>query len=336
MLAVWLEFSVCAVLILFAGTMLSRTSDVIAEKTGMGRTWAGLILLATVTSLPELFSGVSSITVIDAPDIALGALMGSCVFNLALIAVIDLLHRPSSIYTIAGQGHILSAILGVGLISLVGFGIMGAAFGALPSLAHMGVVTLAILGLYLFACKILFDFERRRVSELSEPAVEIYAAKSLPRAIVLFVVAGLVVVLAAMRLPILGDRIAEELNWNQSFVGTLFIAFATSVPELVVTITAVRMGALDLGISNVLGSNLFNMAIIGVLDIVYRKGPILSDVSVLHAATGFSALMMSALVVIGLLYRPKGRVLNTIGWISIFLILIFIANSFLLYQSSNG
>lgn len=71
----------------FAGVRLSYYGDIIAEKSGLSRGWVGLILLATATSQPELVTGLFSVTVARVPDIAVGDIMGSCVFNLLLLAV---------------------------------------------------------------------------------------------------------------------------------------------------------------------------------------------------------------------------------------------------------
>ena len=109
---VWLELLVCSALILVSGSLLTRYGDMLAEKTGMGRTWIGLILLATVTSLPELATGVSAVTVADAPDLAVGDVLGSCVFNLMLIGLVDLFYRPSPLLSRVDQGHVLSAGFG--------------------------------------------------------------------------------------------------------------------------------------------------------------------------------------------------------------------------------
>lgn len=103
------------------------------------------------------------------------------------------------------------------------------------------------------------------------------------------------------------------------------------MPELVVTISAVRMGALDMAIGGLLGSNMFNMAIVAIDDIFYLPGPVLRDVSLAHAFSALSAIMMSAIFIVGMVYRPSGRVLGTVGWASIFLALIFVANSVVLF-----
>jgi cation:H+ antiporter len=78
---VWLQFLACTAVIVFAGTRLTEYSDVIAEKTGLGRTWIGVVLMASVTSLPELMTGISSVVIFDLPNIAAGDVLGSCMFN---------------------------------------------------------------------------------------------------------------------------------------------------------------------------------------------------------------------------------------------------------------
>jgi len=82
---IWLELLICPAVIGYAGYFLSRYGDIIAEKTGMSASWVGLILLSTTTSLPELATGKSSVTFANAPNIAVGDVLGSTVFNLAIL-----------------------------------------------------------------------------------------------------------------------------------------------------------------------------------------------------------------------------------------------------------
>ncbi|MEK7328967.1 MAG: sodium:calcium antiporter, partial [Chloroflexota bacterium] len=163
---IWAEFVVCAVLIITVSTVLSRYGDVLAEKTGLGQAWVGAILLAGVTSLPELVSGVSAVAWLGAPNLAAGSIMGSCLFNLALIAFVDLAYQPGSILAKAQEGHILSAGLGVLLLGLVG---IGALLG--PGLNGFGIsgfslVSLAIVILYFVGARLIARFEQRRLAEV--------------------------------------------------------------------------------------------------------------------------------------------------------------------------
>ena len=104
MIYIWLQFGICVAIITVAGSKLSNYGNLIAEKTGMGGTVVGLVLLATVTSLPELITGISAVTVTDLPDLAVGAILGSCVFNLAILVILDFLYRGESVYSKAHQG----------------------------------------------------------------------------------------------------------------------------------------------------------------------------------------------------------------------------------------
>lgn len=81
----------------------------IARLTGLSRSWIGLVLLATATSLPELFTGVSAVTVANAPNIAVGDALGSCIFNLAMLVVLDVMSRDEPMYRRIDQGHIMTA-----------------------------------------------------------------------------------------------------------------------------------------------------------------------------------------------------------------------------------
>jgi cation:H+ antiporter len=129
-----------------------------------------------------------------------------------------------------------------------------------------------------------------------------------------------------------GEDIAALEGWNTSFVGTLFIAAATSLPELVVTLSALRLGALDMAIANLLGSNLFNLLILAVDDVFYLKGPLLAHVSVAHAVSVMSAVTMTGAVIVGLLYRPLGRLFRTVGWVSVMLLFIYLLNAYVLFR----
>lgn len=328
---VWFEFLISVALIGVAGTALSRYGDIIADKTGLGGTWIGLVLLATVTSLPELVTGISAVTVADTPDIALGDVLGSSVFNLVILTILDFFHRGESVYTRASQGHILAAAFGVLLIGFVGFNVLLGEGHTGLALGHVGVYTPVIMILYAVAMRTLFRYERAQMQAYTEERAERYPDIQLRQAVQRYALAALVVVGAGVWLPFIGEQIARAMAWETTFVGTLFVAFATSVPELVVTVAAMRLGAIDMAISNLLGSNLFDILIVAVDDLFFLRGPILAHVSPVHAVSAISAMMMSGIVIVGLLYRPKTRLVRAAGWASLLLLGIYLLNSFVLY-----
>ncbi len=139
------------------------------------------------------------------------------------------------------------------------------------------------------------------------------------------------VLLAGARLPFVAEQLAIRMQWHGSFVGTLFVAAATSLPEAAVTVSALRIGAIDMAVANLLGSNLFNMVVLAVDDLLYLRGPLLALVSPVHAASAISAMVMTGIVVVGLLDRPNTRLLRAVGWISLALFTIYLLNLYVLY-----
>lgn len=330
-LLIWLEFALCAACIGAAGASLCRYGDVIADKTGLSGSWIGLILLSTVTSLPELITGLSSVMFADVPNIAVGDVFGSCVFNLMILVVLDFLHRGESAYRQASQGHLLSAGFGIVLIGFAGLNVLLAGKADHFSLGHVGVYAPVIALLYLVAARSVYVHEGRQIQNFAGQVADRYPEISLRRAGTRYAAAAVVVIAAGAFLPFIGAQMAAVMGWHKTFVGTLFIAGVTSLPELAVTISALRIGALDMAIANLLGSNLFNILILAFDDMLYFKGPLLSHVSPMHAMSAMSAAIMSGIVVIGLVYRPKARLFRRLGWISLSLFTLYLLNTYVLY-----
>ncbi|MEK6745149.1 MAG: sodium:calcium antiporter [Nitrospirota bacterium] len=332
MTVLWLEFLLCSAVIVYCGTNLSRYGDVIAEKTGLGRAWIGLILMSGVTSLPELITGISSVAFADAPDIAVGDVMGSCVFNLSLIALMDMLHGPRPIFSRAEHNHNLSAGFGV---LLIGFAVLSiSAAAGMPSFGRISFSTPIIIGLYALAIRSVFLFQKRQVAQhIGEIAAVLqYGHISTKEASVKYAANALVIVGVAAWLPFIGDRLAEATGLGRSFVGSILIAMTTSLPELVVSISALRIGAADMAIANLLGSNLFNMVILAIDDLAYPGGPLFSAVSQNHVVTGTIAVIMTGIVVVSLMYRLEKKTALRIGWDALALILAYLVNIVLLYR----
>lgn len=327
---IWFEFSICAALIGLAGTKLCRYADVIADKTGLSGSWVGLILLATVTSLPELVTGVSAITLANVPNIAVGSLLGSCVFNLAILVMLDYLVRGESLYRRASPSHILSAGFGVILIGFVGLNVLLVGKTTF-NLGHIGIYTPFIILFYIVAMRALYVHEHRQVKEFAEQVADRYPDITLFQAYIRYALSALAVIAAGIYLPFVGTQLAEAMGWHNTFVGTLFIAGITSLPELAVSIAAFRMGALDMAIANLLGSNLFDILILALEDATFLTGPLLAYVSPIHAFSAMSAVIMSGIVIIGLVYRPNTRLFLSIGWISLSLFTLYLLNTYVFY-----
>jgi cation:H+ antiporter len=299
---IWIQFLATALVIVFAGVRLARYGDVLGEKSGLGRSWIGVVLLAATTSLPELFTGFGATALANLPDIAVGDVLGSCMFNLLILSFMDAV-QPEPLSTRAHQGHALSIGFGLVLIGVAGLGLLGGS--RLPAIGWVGLYTPALIAVYFVSMRLIFTHEQhRRAREIQEVAEELqYADIPLRTAGLHYAGAAVLVVGAALWLPRLGAELARQTGLGEAFVGSLFIAITTSLPEIVVSLAAVRIGAIDLGIGNVLGSNLFNLLILGLDDVFYRQGPLLTAVDASHGIGVLAVVTMNALFLIGLTYR---------------------------------
>lgn len=330
-----LQFALCAALIARAGFVLSRSADRLAELNGWGRGWVGLALLATVTSLPELASGISAVAFVDAPNLAVGNALGACVVNLAFLVVVDALQRHQPMYRDASATHLLSAGFGVVMLGFVALSLQVGERA--PAILNVGLYSPLLLGLYLLALRSVHAHERQALAAATArgavaPA-DREALADARREWRRFAVAALVVVAAGSWLPEAADGLAQALGLSRSFVGTIFMALVTTLPEMAVTLAALRLGALDMAIGNLLGSNLFNVMILAVDDLFYLRGPLLADAAPVHGGTAVTALVMTGLVIVGLVMRPQGRLLRVTSWLSVSLVATYLINAALVYLS---
>ncbi len=327
----WVGLILCTSVIVYAGTRLCKYGDIIAEKTGLGGTWIGVVLLASVTSLPELVTGISSVTYAGVPDIAIGNVIGACVFNMLILAILDAIYRPMPVLSKALQGNILSAGFGIFLLSTVAISLVLG--NRIFPLGWIGLYSPLFVFIYFVAMKLVYLYERKQVSVfIKEMAVELkYEDISVKTAILKFSINAVFVVVAAVFLPKVGEGIAESTGLGQTFVGSIFIAIVTSLPEVVVSIAAVRIGAIDLAMGNLFGSNIFNIFILAIDDFFFIKGPILSLVNQNHIISTLFAIAMTSTAIIGLTYRAEKRTLF-LAWDSIVIILLYMANLMSLYM----
>jgi len=302
----------------------------------VGRIWIGLLLLAAITSMPELVTGVSSVALVRSPDLAVGTLFGSCAINLAILALLDVLHRRTPLLSKASSEHMLSAGWGILLIAIAAGGIFaGQRFSGL-SLGWMGLPSIVIFIVYLVALWQIFRFERSHQPSSPQARPAQYEGISARMVYLRFTLAAMAVIGAGIWLSFIGDEIALVTGWSASFVGSLFLAISSSAPELVVSIAALRLGATDMAIADILGSNMFNIAIVAPVDLAYRQGPVLSLASNSHLVTAATVVAMSLLVIAGVKFRQKRKTFAVVSWYSVGLIALYILGAYALFTWNAG
>ncbi|MBZ5715695.1 sodium:calcium antiporter [Nannocystis pusilla] len=306
MLAVVVRFAVSALVIVVAGTLLTRLGDTLAERTGFGRVLVGAVLLALATSLPEVTVDVHAAR-LGNPDLAVGDLMGSSLFNLLILAIADLLHRApaSGMFKHSAVIHALSATASILLTALAGMAIL--AGGVAIGLGRVGLGSIAILCSYLFVLRLVYRDQRLDAAgRPNTPRDGPGDGGGWGKPLLGFSACAAVILVAAPHLARSADAIAEQSGLGGTFVGTTLVALVTSLPELVATLTAVRIGAFALAAGNIFGSNAINMVLLFPVELAH--GDLLfRSVSPVHAFTALAVVLVTAVVVMGQLYRVESR-----------------------------
>lgn len=298
-----IEFVLCGLAILIAGTVLTRCADKIAEISGLGRVLVGSVFLAGATSLPELSVDLSAVRQGN-PDLAAGDLLGSSLMNLLILAAVDAARlSPRKAFGADSRQHALSALLALFLTAWAGVAV---ASGGGPEFFGAGALSWSLLAVYLVGLRVTWlDQDLSGVDPASARPKPRFT-NALVRPILGYLAAAAAILYTAPRLAQAAESLAELSGLGQTFVGTTALALATSLPELVATITALRIGAPDLALGNIFGSNAFNMLLFLPLDCAF-PGPLFAAVRPNHALTAFAVISATTLAVAGQVFNPRGK-----------------------------
>lgn len=341
MFLVWSKFLISALIIVIVGFKLSKYGDIIAEKSGLEKGWIGVVLLALVTSLPEVVTSLGAIVTEHAPDLALGNLFGSNLFNLFIIFAIDIAYKNGPILSFVSTSNILTASLGMISMLTVTFvmiynAVAAKIVGDLPSFFGVGLGAILIMIIYFVSTRLSFNYEHGNKvedTEEAESSSEYKCECSFQNAILFFLLLSVIIVFDGLWLVSICKDLSGLMNWGESFVGAIFMALATSLPELMVSLGAVAIGSVDMAMGNILGSNLFNMFIIVICDIAYTKGIFLRDIRIIHIIPALLALLMCAVVILGIVYKEKGGITKRkLSYVSLIIFFLYFIALFILYK----
>ncbi len=324
---IWIYFIAVAAVIVFAGAKLTVLAEKLAKLLNISSSVIGLLLVSIITSLPELATSLSAVLKLGEPNLAVGNTLGSDLFNLMIIALCDVLLRRKGLLRGVAT-HIAPLLYYLFMLTVILLTL------TLPNQivilgAHFNIGSLLVIALYLFTFFKTHRDGQLPVLEGTEPPDR----SELRKTAILFSIAAAAIVISGALLAQLGDRIAEQTGLGHSFVGTLFLAIATSLPELTVSISALRIGAVELMLGNILGSNMFNVFISAIADLAYRKEAFHIPDSIapgLLLIGGCSATM----VCIALLATRQKKKAHLLAWESVVMLGIYAAGLFALYQIS--
>jgi cation:H+ antiporter len=297
----WVALAVVAALVFVVTARLARHADTIADHTGLGRVWIGSVLLAASTSLPELLTNVNA-GLLDEPDIGAGDLLGASLANMVILASLDVaLARRRILHNVAID-HTLVGLLGVLLAAMAGTALLVRGWGRL---GHVGLESLGMLLIYLGGMALVYRSRVIGPVPLDGAAAGVRDGRPLRAAARGFALGAAGLLLLTPLLVLAADAVATESGLTATFVGTLLVGLATALPELAATVSAVRLGALDLAAGNVFGSVAFNLMLFAFLDAAYLRGPLLAAVATDHLLTVLLLVICLALALMGILSRAR-------------------------------
>jgi len=327
-------FLASTLVIAVAGTKLTRTADQLADLTGWGEALFGAIFLGGTTSLPGIVTSVVA-AYNGHPQLAISNAIGGIAAQTLFLSIADITYKKTNLeHAAASFTNLMQGILLIGLLSFVLIGVSG------PDLTVWNVHPLSIgmIILYLAANRLI---SKAKDQPMWSPRITLATVQDIPdrrnienlnlkRVSLRFVLLAILVSGAGYMVAKSGITIANQTGLSETMIGVLFTAIATSLPELIVSLAAVRQKALTLSVGNIIGGNTFDVLFVAFADIAYNKG------SILHAVTNDQVfvvaltMMMTSILILGLLHREKEG-FGKIGWESLMIILVYLAGNVYLF-----
>jgi len=326
MVKIYSEFILFTALIIYFGFKLSQYGQIISKKRFISEALFGVIFLAIITSLPEVITSIGSVTMVDAPNMAVSDAIGSILFNLMILALLDVIQGKGSILSESNRSHVLTASLTIMMLGLISLSLIQRTITNVRwGFMHVGYESFLLILIYVLSTRALYKHSLEPGNLKDKKLEKVYPLW------IKFIISAIIVIISGFSLAKLGKDIALTTGMSDTFVGLVFLAVVTSLPELIVSISALRLGSVDMAVGNILGSNFFDTIIVPITDIFYVKAQLLSTISFSHTFTLTLCMVFSAIVISGLIYRSKKSFLR-LGWDIIAIITIFALSIFFFYH----
>jgi cation:H+ antiporter len=301
-----------------AGVALSKTTDALDARLGLGDELGGLILLSVAGSLPELAITISAAAQGNLP-LAAGNLIGGIAIQTMVLLVCDFAVGPSRplTYLVGALTPVLEALLVVMAVAGVEMGALlkeSTAIGGRVSPASLGIVVIWVVGLYVInrarkdpRWNVSMPGSRPGRHRRSQPHPEQahpYAGASTARVALIFGLGCAVTLGAGVALETSGNVLADRLGVNGVIFGATVLAAATALPEISSGIAAVRLGDHALAIGDIFGGNAFQVCLFLVADLVAGR-PVLPSSGDLNAWLAALGVALTAVYGFGVIGRPQ-------------------------------
>ncbi len=322
-----------AIAVWLAGTRLARLSTAISDKTGIGQAAIGIVLLGGITSLPEIAVATSA-TLNGAPLLSINDVLGSASINIMILAIADAAYRREALTSrVPSIGVVLQGVVSIIALALVA---MSSAMGE-RQLLGIGWGSWLIVIAYGVCIRLLVQSQSDRHWHADPASPEENRDEgsrrdglSLRQLLAPTAICAAIILVAGFLLASTGEVLAEKTGLGTSYFGAVALGFATSLPEMSTVLETVRLRRYTMAISDVFGTNLFNVTIIVLVDVLHRGGPVLVEAGPFAATAALLALVLTAIYLVGMLERSD-RTLLRMGYDSLAVVLAYSAGLGLLY-----
>jgi cation:H+ antiporter len=335
-------FAFAAGIVWLAGTRIARYADRISRQTGLGAVVLGLLLLGGVTSLPEFAVSITSAYAGNA-ELAVNSLLGGVAMQVAILAIADAaIGRKALTSVIASPAVLLQATLNVLMLALVAAGTVIVGVQVLG----VGLWSWAIVVVYAIAITMIvrnrghaawMPVKRDEPSAGSEKLSPDLAKPSQPPdeklgvTIAKTVFAAMLILIAGFMLARAGEAIAEQTGLGSSFVGAVLVAISTSLPEVSTVLGAIKLRRYEMAVADIFGTNLFDILLVFVADLVYAGGPVLGEVGRFSTLAALLGIAVTTLFLVGLIERRDHTIMR-MGADSLAVLIVYFGGVYMLYR----
>ncbi|MCF7926299.1 MAG: sodium:calcium antiporter [Candidatus Izimaplasma sp.] len=270
-----LFYLLLAFTVIFSTSKASYYVDELDKKSNISGALIGGLLLATVTSLPEFITSITSTLALGKPGLAFGNVFGSNIFNIVILALADLIFVKKLFFNKVKSGRktnsfvMLMYVIFMLPLLLNRFGWLDYDTIGITIGLTFNIISLIIIIIYFMSIKSMREdeaFENEGTTKLSYQKI-----------VTMFIFWSIFVVIGSYYITLVTDQLSTHFNLSSSFAGAIFLGVATSLPELTAVMTLMRLNNYEAALGNIVGSNVFNMTIISVVDFINIKDNIYDE-----------------------------------------------------------
>lgn len=262
---IYIAYLILAAAVVIFSVKCANYVDLLDKMTSISGAFIGGVILAAVTSLPELFTSISAVLILEEPELVMGNILGSDIFNLAVIAALFLFFIKGFPAAFINKSHLMTVACSLVCYVIVA---LTAFYGFEWTLLTVSTTSFVILAMYLLSVRFMAGDQSEETEE------KVQTSLTLNQVIVRFIIMSVLLIGSSILITFVTDRLAEELQLGATLAGALFLGVATSLPELSSCIALCKSRNYNAALGNIVGSNVFNFFILVLADLMYWKGSI--------------------------------------------------------------